>query len=48
MELEIDLPIIGGTWPYAVTLPIHLLIDTDGRTVKEWAVDLDNAAVASY
>ena len=47
MEFEIDLPIIGE-WPYAVTLPIHLLIDTDGRTVEEWAVDLDKAAVASY
>ena len=47
MEFEIDLPIIGE-WPYAVTLPFHLLIDTDGRTVEEWSVDLDNAAVASY
>ena len=47
LEIEIDLPIIGE-WPYAVTLPIHLLIDTDGRTVEEWAVDLDAAVVASY
>ena len=47
MEFEIDLPIIGE-WPYAVTLPFHLLIDTDARTVEEWAVNLDNAVVASY
>ena len=47
LEIEIDLPIIGE-WPYAVTLPIHLLIDTDGRVVEEWAVDLDGAVVAGY
>ena len=47
LEIEIDLPIIGE-WPYAVTLPFDLLIDTDGRTVEKWAVDLDNVAVASY
>ena len=47
MELEIDLPIIGE-WPYAVTLPIHLLIDTDAEKVQEWTADFDNAAVASY
>ncbi len=47
MELEIDLPIIGVR-AYAVTLPIHLLIDTATRTVEEWAVDLENAVVGSY
>ena len=47
LEIEIDLPIIGE-WPYAVTLPFLLLIDTDGRVVEEWAVDLDAATVASY
>lgn len=46
-EIEIDIP-IAGTWAYAVTLPFHLLIDTDSRTVEEWAVDLENAAVGSY
>ena len=46
-ELEIDIP-IAGTLAYAVTLPIHLLIDTDGRTVEEWAVDLENAVVGNY
>ena len=45
--LEIDLPIVGG-WPYAVTLPFHLLIDTDAEKVQEWTADFDNAAVASY
>ena len=47
LEIEIDLPIIG-TRTYAVTLPFHLLIDTDARAVEEWAVDLDGAAVGSY
>ncbi len=47
LEIEIDLPIIGEQ-PYAVTLPFHLLIDTDARVVDEWAVDLEGAAVASY
>ncbi len=47
LEIEIDLPIIGER-PYAVTLPFHLLIDTDARTVEEWAVDLENAVVGSY
>ncbi len=46
-DLEIDLPIIGEH-AYAVTLPFHLLFDTDARTVEEWAVDLDGAAVGSY
>ena len=47
LEIEIDLPTVG-TWPYAVTLPIHLLIDTDAEKVQEWTADFDNAAVASY
>ena len=47
LEIEIDLPIVGA-WPYAVTLPFHLLIDTDAEKVKEWTADFDNAAVASY
>ena len=47
LEIEIDLPIVG-TWPYAVTLPFHLLIDTDAEKVQEWTADFDNAAVASY
>ncbi len=46
-ELEIDLPIIGEH-AYAVTLPFLLLIDTDARTVEEWAVDLEEAVVAGY
>ena len=44
---EIDLPIVGAR-PYAVTLPFHLLIDTDGRVVEEWAVDLESAVVGNY
>ena len=47
LEIEIDLPVIGVR-PYAVTLPFHLVIDTDGRIVEEWAVDLEGAVVASY
>ena len=47
LEIEIDLPIVR-TWPYAVTLPFHLLIDTDAEKVQEWTADFDNAAVASY
>ena len=47
LEIEIDLPIVGA-WPYAVTLPFHLLIDTDAQKVQEWTADFDNAAVASY
>ena len=47
LEIEIDLPIVGER-PYTVTLPFLLLIDTDGRVVEEWAVDLEGAAVASY
>ena len=47
LEIEIDLPIVGA-WPYAVTLPFHLLIDTDAEKVQEWTADFDNAAVASY
>ena len=46
-EFEIDLPLVEA-WPYAVTLPFHLLIDTDARTVLDWSADFDNAAVASY
>ena len=46
-EFEIDLPLVEA-WPYAVTLPFHLLIDTDARTVADWTADFDNAAVASY
>ena len=46
-EFEIDLPLVEA-WPYAVTLPFHLLIDTDARTVQDWSADFDNAAVASY
>ena len=45
-EIEIDLP-MAGTWAFAVTLPIHLLVDTDARAVEEWGIDLENAAVAS-
>ena len=47
LEIEIDLPTVGA-WPYAVTLPFHLLIDTDAEKVQEWTADFDNAAVASY
>ena len=47
LEIEIDLPIVGA-WPYAVTLPFHLVIDTDAEKVQEWTADFDNAAVASY
>ena len=47
LEIEIDLPIVGA-WSYAVTLPFHLLIDTDAQKVQEWTADFDNAAVASY
>ena len=47
VEFEIDLPLVEA-WPYAVTLPFHLLIDTDARTVQDWSADFDNAAVASY
>ena len=46
-EIEIDVPGIGVR-AYAVTLPFHLLIDTDGRVVGEWPIDLEGAAVASY
>ncbi len=46
-EFDIDLPLLEA-WPYAVTLPFHLLIDTDSRTVQDWSADFDNAAVASY
>ena len=47
MEIEIDVPGIGMR-PYAVTLPFLLLIDTDGRVVEEWAVDLEGAVVGDY
>ena len=47
VEFEIDLPLVEA-WPYAVTLPFHLLIDTEARTVQDWSADFDNAAVASY
>ena len=47
LEIEVDLPLIGDRG-YAVTLPFHLLIDTDAREVQEWAVDLENAVVGSY
>ena len=47
VEFEIDLPLVEA-WPYAVTLPFHLLIDTNARTVQDWTADFDNAAVASY
>ena len=47
VEFEIDLPLVEA-WPYAVTLPFHLLIDTNARTVQDWSADFDNAAVASY
>ena len=47
IEIEIDLPLVEA-WPYAVTLPFHLLIDTDARTVQDWTADFDNAAVAAY
>ena len=47
VEFEIDLPIVQA-WPYAVTLPFRLLIDTNARTVEDWTADFDNAAVASY
>ena len=47
IEIKIDLPIVEA-WPYAVTLPFRLLIDTDARTVQDWTADFDNAAVASY
>ena len=46
-EFEIDLPLVEA-WPYAVTLPFHLLIDTEARTVQDWSADFDNAAVANY
>lgn len=47
LEIAIDLPVIKEQ-PYAVTLPFRLLIDTDARTVEQWAVDLEAATVASY
>ena len=47
VEFEIDLPLVEA-WPYAVTLPFHLLIDTNARTVQDWSADFDNAAVANY
>ena len=47
LEIEIDLPLVGA-WQYAVTLPFHLLIDTDAEKIQEWTADFDNAAVASY
>ena len=47
LEVEIDLPVIGER-PYAVTLPFQLLIDTDAKSVEEWAVDLEHAVVAGY
>ena len=47
IEIEIDLPFVEA-WPYAVTLPFHLLIDTDARTVQDWTADFDNAFVANY
>ena len=47
IEIEIDLPFVDA-WPYAVTLPFHLLVDTDARTVQDWTADFDNAAVANY
>ena len=47
IEIEIDLPLVGE-WPHAVTLPFHLLVDTDAQSVKEWTADFDNAVVANY
>ena len=47
LEIEIDLPLVGA-WQYAVTLPFHLLIDTDAEKIQGWTADFDNAAVASY
>lgn len=46
VEIEIDLPFVEA-WPYAVTLPFHLLIDTDARAVQDWTADFENAAVAA-
>ncbi len=45
--IEIELPFVDA-WPYAVTLPFHLLVDTDARTVQDWKADFDNAAVANW
>ena len=47
IEIEIDLPLLD-TFPYAVTLPFHLMADTDARTVQDWTADFDNAAAAAY
>ena len=47
IEIEIDLPLLN-TFPYAVTLPFHLMVDTDARTVQDWTADFDNAAAAAY
>ena len=47
LEVDIDLPIVGER-ALAVTLPFHLLIETDDRDVEEWAVDLEHAVVAGY
>ena len=47
LEMDIDLPIVGER-ALAVTLPFHLLVDTDARAVEEWAVDLERAVVGSY
>lgn len=47
IEIEIDLPLLD-TFPYAVTLPFHLMVDTDARTVQDWTADFDNAAAAAY
>ena len=47
LEIEIDLPFVRAR-PYAVTLPFHLLIDTDAEKVQEWTADFDEATVASY
>ena len=47
IEIEIDLPLLDA-FPYAVTLPFHLMVDTDARTVQDWTADFGNAAVAAY
>ena len=47
VEIEIDLPLLDAL-PYAVTLPFHLIVDTDAPAVKDWTADFDNAVVAAY
>ena len=44
LDIEIDPPILSAL-TYTATLPFHLLIDTDARTVQDTTVDFGSAAV---